>query len=211
MLVTDTAGCSQLENLAEATQIIICVASRFSWTSLLAPGIIAISAIIAWRSLQSARELARKKATLDLIEKVESSSHYRQMHSTFAYYRNMERFPDLHNPTEDKDRKDRTDVQDYLNHYELVSIGIEEGILDEGFYKRWMKGPFVRDWDAASDYIQRERWKKTASGDWHYHKALYEAYQRVATDFDSSATNLTESTTPPPAHPSGPGDKPISK
>lgn len=208
--MTDTANCSELANLTEATQIIVCVASGFSWTTLLSPAIIAVSAIIAWRSLNSARELARKKATLDLIEKVESSSHYRQMHSTFAYYRNMKRFPDLHNPTEDKDRRDRTDVQDYLNHYELVSIGIEEGILDEGFYKRWMKGPFVRDWNAAADYIQRERWKKRASGDWYYHDALYEAYQRVATSFDSSAITLTDATAPPPENAEGPGDEPIS-
>jgi Domain of unknown function (DUF4760) len=47
-------------------------------------------------------------------------------------------------------------IGDYINHYELVAIGIRSNILDERMYRTWMEGPFVRDFNSAADFIQSE-------------------------------------------------------
>lgn len=44
-----------------------------------------------------------------------------------------------------------------LNHYEILAIGVREGIIDEPIYRRWFQTGFVRDWEAASDLISRLR------------------------------------------------------
>lgn len=205
-----TNACSDFTIVNETTQTVVCVVSSFSYLTLLSPLVIAISAFIAYLGLKSAREIARKKATLDLIEKVESTPHYRDLQANFRYYAETNAFYRLHAPTGEKDRIDRTAVQDYLNHYELVSIGIENKILDAGFYKRWMATAFVRDWNAASDFIQRERWKQNPdTGEWTYFSGLYETYQRVARRFNKKATLLNETYKGPPDAAEGPGDKPL--
>ena len=204
-----TNACSTLTILDETTQTVVCVVSSFSYLSLLSPAIIAVSAFIAYLGLKSARDTARKKATLDLIEKVESTPHYRDLQANFRYFAETNEFSRINIPKGEKDRMDRSAVLDYLNHYELVSIGIENKILDEGFYKRWMATAFVRDWNAASDFVQRERWKKDAKTDkWTYFPKQYETYQRVALRFNKKANKLDADYAPPPQEAEGPGDTP---
>ena len=145
---------------------------------------------------------------LDMIEKVESTPHYRAMHAVFSYRRQNDSYGKLHNPKDEKDKADRQSILDYLNHYELVSIGIRKNILDAEIYKEWMSGPFIRDWNAASDFIQRERWKwDEAGGKWSYRNSLFENYQATATDWSAEARILSASLEGPPKAPGGPGDE----
>lgn len=199
--------CSGIQQ--EATQtIIVCVASSFPWVSLLTPAIIFLSATAAAWGVISARATARKRATLDMIEKVESTPHYRDMHAIFSYHRRRDSFELLHDPQEERDSRERTGVNDYLNHYEIVSIGIRKGILDTKIYQDWMKGPFIRDWNAASSFVQRERWKWDKNTQkWEYRIQLFENYQAVASLWSKEAITLTAQSSPPPERPQGPGDE----
>lgn len=201
--------CSELQATTEATRaLIVCVASSFSWWSLLTPAVVAISALAAAWGVVQARATARKRATLDLIEKFESTDHYRGLHAIFMYHRRSDSFERLHNPREEKDRTERQAVLDYLNHYELVAIGILNGILDEEFYRTWMKGPFVRDWNAAATFIQRERWKQAdGADDFVYYRRLFENFQQVACAWGRAAVRLTAESGGRPLRPEGPGDE----
>lgn len=154
------------------------------------------------------RKTARQRATLDMIEKVESTPHYRDLHSVFSYHRRQDSFHRLHNPSEEKDKQERQALLDYLNHYELVSIGISKKILDAEIYKEWMLGPFIRDWNAASSFIQRERWKwDEAAAKWRYHSPLFANYQSVAKLWSAKAVDLDQTSSSPPEEPTGPGDE----
>lgn len=179
-------------------------------TAILVPTIILISVIAAAWGVISARNTTKERVTLEMIEKVESTPHYRDLHSVFTYHRRSNTFEKLHDPTEEKDKKERQAVIDYLNHYEIVSIGIRKRILDADIYREWMQGPFIRDWNAASDFIQRERWKWDHENHrWYYHERLFQNYQLVATNWSSVARNLTEKTESAPSEPRGPGDEMI--
>ncbi|MEL6436913.1 MAG: DUF4760 domain-containing protein [Pseudomonadota bacterium] len=100
----------------------------------------------------------------------------------------------------------------YLNHYELVAIGIAKKALDEDYYGAWMKGPLVRDWNAAPEFVQRERWKWDPSADrWIYRSSVWANYGALARRWSIDAVKLTRDHTPPPEEPKGVGDEPFPK
>jgi Domain of unknown function (DUF4760) len=134
----------------------------------------------ARQNILNARDLARNKATLDLIEKRESTDHYRSINQTFSRLRKTVGFAHLNDPTTEADVGDRQAVVDYLNHYEMVAIGIERKLLDATLYRRWMEGAYVRDWNAAVGWVQRERWKTDDSGNWTYRATILKNFQLVA-------------------------------
>ncbi|MER8645407.1 DUF4760 domain-containing protein [Mesorhizobium sp. M1252] len=143
-----------------------------------------------------------------MIEKVESTPHYRDRQKVFSANRLQGTFANLHNPATDPLKLDRHHVLDYLNHYELVSIGILQNILDADIYRNWMRGPFVRDWNAAAPFIQRERWKwDSAKGEWQYYHALFTHFQSVAEAWSDEAIMLNENYSPAPIGPPAPIDE----
>ena len=162
---------------------------------------------LAARNIQNARELARNKATIDLIEKRESTAHYRMINERFSDLRRGKGFTHLNSPT-DEDKSDREAVVDYLNHYELVAIGIQQKLLDTKLYRAWMEGAFVRDWNAAAEWVQRERWKANEDGSWTYRASILQNYQKVALSWSAQAIAL-DATDGPPTTPAGPGDEPL--
>jgi hypothetical protein len=161
------------------------------WRTLIAPALVLISTAVAVLALITTKRIARRKATLDLIEKVESTEHYRSLNATFSRLRRGRGFAHLADPLTPQDEADRARVNDYLNHYELVSVGIFQRILDEAFYRTWMRAPFVRDWNAAVDFVQRERWRRGPDGAWTYNARIYCNYQRMARRWSREALNLT--------------------
>lgn len=56
--------------------------------------------------------------------------------------------------TEPADEERVQHVRAVLNDYELVSLGIVEGLLDGETYGKWFKSSFLADYRAASEYIQ---------------------------------------------------------
>jgi hypothetical protein len=80
------------------------------------------------------------------------------LYQNYKKYRDSEEFCNsvLLPKTED-DKKNRGLCFDFLNHYELVAVGIEEGILDERFYKKWMEYAVVRDYRSAFSLIKSAR------------------------------------------------------
>lgn len=181
------------------------------WRIYITPALIAVSAFIAYRAMKNARAAARERATLDLIEKAESNDYYRTIAATFSDLRQGAGFSHLHNPKDDDAKLARRHVSDYLNHYELICIGILEKFLDERTYRAWMEGAFLRDWNAAAAFIQRERWKRKEDGTWYYYRHHFEHYQVVAESWSKDVISLDRLTSDPPsdAEAGGPGDEPL--
>jgi hypothetical protein len=178
------------------------------WSVFIAPAIASVAAFVAWRAFRGARLIAKQKATLDLIEKRESTEHYRHIIDRFSTLRKNRGFDHLNAPTQD-DVTDRRMLIDYLNHYELVSIGIRQDILDSKIYRAWIEGSFVRDWNAVADWVQRERWKQDDDGHWRYRGSIYANYQHIACLWSPEAVRLSAESSPPPVIGGGPSDDPF--
>ncbi|MFO7854483.1 MAG: DUF4760 domain-containing protein [Paracoccaceae bacterium] len=126
---------------------------------------VAAASFWAWRSIRENRAIARRRATLDLIERSESSDYYRRAAAAFsAVRRDPQGFEPLFAPTNPELQAQRRRVLDFLNHYELVAIGIRDGVLDEAFYRRWMRSVVIRDWAAAEAFVQHIRAPTPDSG-----------------------------------------------
>lgn len=160
-------------------------------------------------------DVNRRRATVDLIEKSESSEHYRNILIEFRAALKPDASDEdresLHSPTSEDEKETRRKIQHFLNHYELVSIGILGGSLHEKTYRDWMMSVFVRDWNSASSYIQRERWKLNQStGKWIYNKRVYVNFEKLALKWSKKcklqAAKISERTSRHPKVPKGPGD-----
>ena len=200
--------CSQAIELTDATPpLVVCVTSDSIWW--LTPVIFTISLCVAIFGVITARAVARQRATLDLIEKTETSEVYNDIKATFLYYSRTEKLHELHDPQEGPDKDARDKVMTFLNHYELVSIGIRNNILDRKFYMEWMRGPMVDDWNRAADFIQRERWKWSKSrAEWIYYDSTFCAFAKLAREMSPKDAKKIGPHLPKPAHgPAGIGDE----
>lgn len=168
------------------------------WRIYIVPVLVFVSAVIAVVAILMQRKVARQRATLDFIEKVESGEHYRNIVHTFTELRRGKGFAHLTKPRTAKDKEVRRCVNDYMNHYEMVAIGIRTGILDKAFYRDWMRGPFVRDWNAIADWVQRERWKRLDDGTWEYYDKIFIEYECLARQWSDEAIKLSAAYSGPP-------------
>lgn len=139
--------------------------SGYMFGSVAAPFLTAsialVAAVVGYFSLVQTRDLARKKATLDLIESSESKEYYQDRYTAYLTFRRASRAereqianPDNRDPTCDALR---SKCQDFLNHYELVAIAGKKGLLDLDFYRDWMGPNLVRDWNEAEILVNSAR------------------------------------------------------
>lgn len=119
-------------------------------------------------------------------------------------------------PQDQTEKAVRRRIQHFLNHYELVAIGILGGSLHERTYRSWMMTVFIDDWNLASDYIQRERWKYDRdNGAWLYHERIYEGFEKLARKWGKKCglkvVSISQTSSVPPTIPRGPGDVAVAR
>ncbi|HYZ48257.1 MAG TPA: DUF4760 domain-containing protein [Sphingomonas sp.] len=152
-------------------------------------------------------------AIASYIEKAESTEHYRALAKAFGEAERTGKLGLLNDPKTDTDKDLRRGVLDYLNHYELVALGIKHNILDERIYREWIQSHVVREWNAAAEFIQNERWRlNEAKTDFEYKSRLFCQLQAAVCRWSPEALNLDENYGPKPALPAdraAPGDAPL--
>ncbi|MEM9810353.1 MAG: DUF4760 domain-containing protein [Pseudomonadota bacterium] len=123
---------------------------------LLAAG---VTAVIAWRiakkTIMQQRVIARRRATIDFIEKRKWDSDYLAARQTFILLRDdKDRSIAYWAEADQKDRPERTTIRNILNDYELVAIGMKEDIFDEQIYRKWWRGTLLEDWKKSLPFIK---------------------------------------------------------
>lgn len=116
------------------------------------------SADIAREATKASEIRSRQLETMKLINETEASPRFLELTETFRKRREAGTLRDLHGSIDDAARADRHKVMGLLNHYELLSLSIQTGLIDEQVYRNWMETAFVRDWNAAASLIEAERW-----------------------------------------------------
>lgn len=142
----------------------------------LSPVAIFISAIIARHvalsSIEKQREIQAKKATLDLIAAQEVDREFIEAKSDFNEQRDkpsgFKRFAE-----DPPSGKILANVRLVLNRYELIAVGIEQGILDEAFYKSWFQNSLLKDYRASLVLISDIRDKEN-------NRVIYTKFERLA-------------------------------
>lgn len=113
-----------------------------------------IGAWVARSSIKHQREIAKMRATLDVILESESNTYYQKIYSSFrSESKRTGGLMALANAKSDSERESRRNLNDFMNHYELIAIAINKKILDEKFYKTWMRSTYIKHFDQCKDYI----------------------------------------------------------
>jgi hypothetical protein len=145
-----------------------------------------IGGAIALRAIWTNRAIARLRATLDTIERTESQEHYKHLTNVFKEFRQSrsldETINEILQPRTDKHRSRRTEILFFLNHYELIAVGFQTGVLDKGFYAEFMRGSLVRDWRAARPLIEKLRVDNEANNP--VPTQIYEHFEELAQEWE---------------------------
>jgi hypothetical protein len=121
-------------------------------------GLLLLTAILAGLAIVSARRIERRKtAVLAIFE----SRHDREL------IKGLRRIAVLHDDPNanmrnfgrkaQKDHEDAQLIRYVLNHYEYVSVGIQEGIYDELIFKNSICGIVVSLYDRTKPFIEMVR------------------------------------------------------
>lgn len=133
-----------------------------------------IGALVAIFAIKHQREVARMRATLDIILESESNSFYQKIYSSFSSESKRHGgLSSLIDAQSDQEKEARRNLNDFLNHYELIAVAIKKKILDESFYKDWMKTTYIRHFDEAEEYIKAVR-------EQHKNPKIYTEFQAMA-------------------------------
>lgn len=145
-------------------------------------GAILFSAAIALAAVWVARKTTRERETVALIFKFHWDNDYIRARNVFKRVRDSDTgLVACINGNNSKDQKDQTDydaVLQIMNHYEMISVGINSGILSAEIYDRYYRTRFVKDWIEAKALIAEER--RVADND------------RLFVEFETLAKNWAE-------------------
>lgn len=123
-----------------------------------------IASIFAWTQIKEGRKRHenerdenrrrdRVKATLDYLTRREWDNDYISTRSEFATLRDAAAGLEPFGKKGMNGFVEQDIIRRALNDYEIVAIGIKQGILDEEFYRLWCKSAVLNDFRASQGYI----------------------------------------------------------
>lgn len=112
----------------------------------------AVAAILAFWGVQTQRAIARRRATLDFILKSETD---RDSIEAKRVFRNLARNGGLDQWAREDNEKtaEAQHIKLVLNEFELVAIGIRQGIIGLRLYSMWFKSGTITAWRYSRPFI----------------------------------------------------------
>ena len=167
--------------MAAAGQSVVVAASPDSvplLETLLALLALGVTIYLAYRQLKKQRSIAADRATLNFIATHEiHNADWHRIEGVFHDWmrdRDPPPWKDLLEAERDRARKDAVDVYSYLNHFELVAIAVEEGIVSERLYAKWYRSSYVETWKLAKDFVVELRKQRKNN------QAIFRKFQDLA-------------------------------
>jgi len=119
-------------------------------------GAIVVSAIGIIVTIIWLKKIACRRATLDIVLTEQTDQATIDKRTEFVRLRDaghLSKWADPANTHSDESAILRA----ILNRYELVAIGIKQGIIDEKSYKHWCRTTLVKDWIACKALVMQLR------------------------------------------------------
>jgi hypothetical protein len=123
--------------------------------SSLLTSFVAIS--IAWFSLRHQKKTTRRQATIEHMMNFQLDSRILECSEIFRNVREENLFERILTPASKEDRHSRWAVLTYLNYYELMLIGVNEGVFDEKVLCLNFKSIMIKHWIESKEFICKLR------------------------------------------------------
>ncbi len=117
----------------------------------------AIASLIAIWGVLSQRAITRRQVTLDHISHLESDRDIIEARKIFV---ELAKEPGGLVKWAEEDQEQTAQalaIGRILNSYELISIGIQRGIIDFELFKRWHRASAIKYWERGAPFIMRIR------------------------------------------------------
>ena len=124
--------------------------------NIIQTGAIVISAIGVIVTIVWANRIARKRATLDMVMAEMMDPTQIEQRREFIKLRDEGNLVKYADP-EHAETSAPYYIRDTLNTYELIAIGIKQGILCEKSYKDWARTTVVKEWMACKPFVTQMR------------------------------------------------------
>lgn len=131
-----------------------------------------LAGVIAIWGVTSQRNIARRRATLDLISVLERDKDSIEARRIFI---ETAKHIDGLSPWASQEREKSIETQairTVLNEFELFAIGIQRGIIDYELYRRWNKSTVISYWNHAAPFILRLRERLNNPAIYHEYEEL---------------------------------------
>lgn len=118
-----------------------------------------ISVVVTFSVFIYTRRANRRRATLDMVMKTLLDKDVQEKYQKFRYLIRKDKDScdcfklDSLAESDAIGTPDRRAVNEQLNIYELMALGIRRKLFDEAFYKRWYHNQFMMDYEGASGFI----------------------------------------------------------
>jgi hypothetical protein len=116
-----------------------------------------LAAVVAVWGVISQRQIACRKTTIEYLARIESDDDFITARLRFI---KLAKASGGLAPWADAGKEQTAEAQHInliLNNFELIAIGIQRGVLDFEFYKRWHKSTVARHWDHAAPFVMALR------------------------------------------------------
>ena len=143
------------------------------WTGFTGAVVAFFAVAIAIWGVISARTIARSQTTFDHLAKLEAEEPQVSPRKAFNLLTSGDRSI-ISFAEEDQEGSESTDaILSYLNQFELISIGIQRGIIDPELYRRWNRTNVIITWENAQAFVMALR-KRTGAA------SLYHEFEEMA-------------------------------
>ncbi len=114
-------------------------------------GAIIVSAIGVMVTLIVQGQIARRRATLDLLLLETTNPSLTEQRRLFLELRDRGHLEQWADKTK-VSTAEASLIRSVLNTYELIAIGIDQNTIDPKIYKRWYRTSTVRDWISVKNF-----------------------------------------------------------
>jgi hypothetical protein len=124
--------------------------------------------LVAIWGVLSHRAIARRQATLEYISHLESDRDIIDARKIFVGLAKAAGGTAAWAEADKEQTDEALAIGRVLNSYELVSIGIQRGIIDYELFKRWHRSSAIKYWERGAPFVMRIRAR--LSNDMFYHE-----------------------------------------
>ena len=126
---------------------------------------LAAVAVATWAILAQ-RQTARAQATVNLLAAIEADRDILDAKQTFVTKSREPQGLAPYAAEAEEGGKTERRICTVLNNYELISLGIQCGIIDCEIFKRWNRSTVLYIWDTAAPFITEMRKRKKSPALW---------------------------------------------
>ena len=122
---------------------------------------IVLAAVAAFVVIWFTGKVSRRESTISLIRDTflneADGGTYNKFSNLVRQYQSENKDFSALAQQNDQNKTDKLIVKNQANEYELISLGIRKGVLDEDFYKMWFFSQFMRDYTIIKPYLDAVR------------------------------------------------------